>query len=356
MAGMVSRLTALETADAAEHSKPGDLAGPKPNALRTDPLEEPIPPLPGSLRGYPTPWVTEYDVLSYVYPLYTRGWGQSLNLWKVPPPKDAPPSSEDIENRQLDRYTMLLSARYRFQDYDSAASFFLKVASVAKSEDHHPSLHIEPGSPCTVTVTTQTHSARRPKWPEEAVPRPPRPPPREAPKTEESPPADVPKLASRRPALPSPTRIPGITLRDVRLAILVEEIYSIHFSSHLAALGRHIHSPNFRLSWFTMERIWKRQILLPGRETGRRERRRLFVERMMRGRFAGKAERGAQRRGEIRCYACRGDHHLGDCTKREHIVPRNACHYCNGMHWAVDCPVRNEKSIRRWQFQPDIVQ
>jgi hypothetical protein len=135
MAGMVSRLTALETADAAEHSKPGDLAGPKPNALRTDPLEEPIPPLPGSLRGYPTPWVTEYDVLSYVYPLYTRGWGQSLNLWKVPPPKDAPPNSEDIENRQLDRYTMLLSARYRFQDYDSAASFFLKVASVAKSED-----------------------------------------------------------------------------------------------------------------------------------------------------------------------------------------------------------------------------
>ena len=131
MAGMVSRLSALETGDAPEHSKPGDLAGPKPNALRENPLEEPIPPMPTSVRGYPTPWVTEYDVLSYVYPLYTRGWGQTLNLWNPPPPKGA----QDAQNRPLDRYTMLLSAQYRFQDYVSAASFFLKVASAVKAED-----------------------------------------------------------------------------------------------------------------------------------------------------------------------------------------------------------------------------
>ena len=160
MAGMVSRLTALETGDAPEHSKPGDLAGPKPNALRENPQEEPIPPIPASVRGYPTPWVTEYDVLSYVYPLYTRGWGQSLTLWKPPPQKEA-------RDRPLDRYTMLLSARYRFQDYVSAASFFLKVASAVKAEDVSvcPLLRLSsylltlPAAP-----SIRTHRAREPVY------------------------------------------------------------------------------------------------------------------------------------------------------------------------------------------------
>ncbi len=145
MAGMIARLSAL---DMGEHRpKPGDFSGPKPNALRDSPEEEPIPPLPSPLRGYPTPWLTEYDVLSYVYPLYTRGWGQSLKLWKPPPPK--------IEHKkpQLDRFTMLLSARYRFKDYESAASFFFKIAEAAKEEnvsarcDIHIALNNRPTAP-----------------------------------------------------------------------------------------------------------------------------------------------------------------------------------------------------------------
>lgn len=150
MAGMVSRLNALETGDAPEHFKPGDLAGPKPNALRENPLEEPIPPMPASVRGYPTPWVTEYDVLSYVYPLYTRGWGQSLNLWKPPPPKEA----QDTDNRPPDRYTMLLSAQYQFQDFASAASFFLKVASAVNAEDVSAHCH---AFRCTQTAGSTIH-------------------------------------------------------------------------------------------------------------------------------------------------------------------------------------------------------
>lgn len=144
--------------------------------------------------------------------------------------------------------------------------------------------------------------------------------------------------------------MPGITLRDVRLAILIEEIYSTQFSSHLATLGRHIHPPNARLSWFTMERIWKRQILFPGRETRRREKRRMFIELMIRRRLARREESEAEKRSNraIRCYACGGDHHIKDCRKREHIVPRVACHHCNEMHWTVDCPARKERSIRRW--------
>jgi hypothetical protein len=122
---MVSRLSALEKLEYTP--KTGDFSGPKPNALRDSPQEEPTPPLPSPLRGYPTPWLTEYDVLSYVYPLYTRGWGQSLKLWKPPPSKTAKP--------QLERYTMLLSARYRFQDYESATEFFLKIAAAANAEN-----------------------------------------------------------------------------------------------------------------------------------------------------------------------------------------------------------------------------
>ena len=144
MAEMVSRLAALETPDAADPSKPADLSGPKPNALRDNPEEEPIPPLPAPVRGYPTPWVTEYDVLSYVYPLYTKGWGQSLKLWTPPQPRkvraglpvkantgESEKGNEDARHR----YTMLLSARYNFKDYDSAVSFFLKLVKVAKAEN-----------------------------------------------------------------------------------------------------------------------------------------------------------------------------------------------------------------------------
>lgn len=178
-------------------------------------------------------------------------------------------------------------------------------------------------------MTTQTDSARRPTWDEEKAS-----------------PQQGPELSAF--VLPSPTRIPGITIRDVRLAILIEDIYSTQFKSHLTALGRTIHSANFRLSWFTMERIWKRQVLLPGRETGRRERRRLFVERLKKYRLEGKTSVPSN----IKCYACRGDHHLNDCTKREHIAPRNPCYYCNDMHWSVDCPIRATNYIRRWQFTP----
>ena len=74
----------------------------------------------------------------------------------------------------------------------------------------------------------------------------------------------------------------------------------------------------------------------------------MFIELMIRRRVARRVE-GEERRkggGVVRCYACAGDHHIRDCRKREHIAPRAACRHCGEMHWTVDCPARNERSIR----------
>ncbi|KAK2464351.1 hypothetical protein APHAL10511_003808 [Amanita phalloides] len=374
MADMVSRLAALESPAASDPSKPADLSGPKPNALRNNPQEEPIPPLPSPLRGYPTPWVTEYEVLSYVYPLYTRGWGQSLKLWKPPPPKVKPGNENNgLSNPEnvVERYTMLLSARYRFKDYNSAVSFFLRLARLAKTENHHPSVHIANGSPVTVTVTSQTDSARRPTWVEEqlssSTPEPaPSPIPTASSPAPSTPESSPPTAAPQPLSSPAPRKIPGITLRDVRLAILTETIYTTDFSSHLADLGRHIHPANFRLPWSTMERIWKRQIFLPKQETARRERRRLWVAQIVRRKQDARTEktmrtlrRRAYVHGEtlaIKCFACGGSHHVNDCPKRENVVPLGPCPYCKEMHWSADCPVRNARYIHLNQFQPDIMQ
>ena len=148
MADMVSDLEALKTPDAVDPSKPHQ-PGPKPNALKNFPEEEPIPPLPAPVKGWPTPWITEYDVLNYMYPLYTRGWGQSLKPWNPPPPKAKTNVKETgleqkekiSEKFQTDpaqdsrkRYTMLLSAKYKFEDYGSAVDFFLMLVEVAKAE------------------------------------------------------------------------------------------------------------------------------------------------------------------------------------------------------------------------------
>ncbi|KAF8624635.1 hypothetical protein AX15_005789 [Amanita polypyramis BW_CC] len=367
MEEIVHRLSALETPDAADPSKPADLSSPKPNALQQNPREEPLPPLPAPVRGYPTPWVTEHDVLSYVYPLYTRGWGQSLKLWTPPPQPDKAKlgketSTEEKKASTRNRQTVLLSARYRFKDYGSATSFFLKLVKVAKSENHHPSVHIANGNPFTVTVTTQTDSARRPTWVEEeevqaALPPPPPPSDAAAEAARETTSSLPPKTAPASPL--APLNLPGVTLRDVRLAILTETIYNTDFSSHLTSLGRHIHPANFRLSWSTMERIWKRQVFLPsGGETGRKEKQRRWVEQRIKRSQAGVEERktvikvstggGARVDGRkgVKCYACGEEHHIKDCQKREQIKPQGPCPHCQEMHWVVDCPVKPAKRVR----------
>ncbi|KIL66372.1 hypothetical protein M378DRAFT_10084 [Amanita muscaria Koide BX008] len=357
---MVSQLMMLETPSVTDSSKPRH-SGPKPNALKDSPEEEPIPPLPAPVKGYPTPWITQYDVLTYVYPLYTRGWGQSLKPWKPPPPKTRPGNGkgskageeEEKKNEERERYTMLFSAKYKFKDYDSVVEFFLKLVKVAKAENHHPSVIIANGSPFTVTVTTQTDSARRPTWVEEEQPQPRQHPPQPASSESSKPSPGESELIPAGTVSPpistrAPYKIPGLTIRDVRLAILTETVYTTHFASHLSCLGRHIHPANFRLSWDSMERIWKRQVLLPGAETGRRERREKWLEERVRR----KRERNkAKNKSRLKCYACNGNHHVNDCTKRAEIKPQSHCPYCKEFHWSIDCPVRAAKHINQEQLE-----
>ncbi|KAF8634268.1 hypothetical protein AX17_004225 [Amanita inopinata Kibby_2008] len=378
MADMISQLAALETSDTIDSATIIFPPSEKPNALRERPEVEPIPPLPAPVRGYPTPWVTEFDVLNFVYPLYTRGWGQSLVSWK-PPAKSSPARigiraqrwADNGEKEQTEdtreRYTMLLSAKYRFQDYDSAVQFFLKVVEVARTENHHPSIQIANGTPFTVTVTTQTDSARRPLWVDEqdlsSSSSPPPPPPPAPPPPEPEPMAIDPTIATEAasdttsqshpqpqpqapPPLRAPSIIPGVTQRDIRLAVLVEKIYQSNYASHIASLGRHIHPTNFRLSWPSMERIWKRQVLMPNKESVRRERRRIWVENLIRKKTEASEAKRAVRATPI-CFACGEEHHLRSCPKREEIPPRNPCSYCDEMHWSVDCPVRQAQVAER---------
>jgi len=140
-----------------------------------------------------------------------------------------------------------LSAEYAFKKFDQAVKFMGDVGAIAHDEDvrlhlsyitsfpynlrtwglcytlqHHPStITITHGRKTTkVSLVTQTHAAKRP-----------------APAPSSSPPV----IGESAELPPSYVRVPGITMRDVRFAILVESHYGAGYESE-ELLGDKVHA------------------------------------------------------------------------------------------------------------------
>lgn len=201
---------------------PGNLNVSHPT-FKPNPLPQ-IPALPPPAQGWPTPWLGRSGIEEYLHPLYKRGWKPSVQ-----------------ESSVKGKESTFLSAEYAFKKFDEAVKFVGDVGVIAHDEDvrlsllsltvpsfpthalgvsvymlqHHPSTITITHSKKTtkVSLVTQTHAAKRP--------------------------APAPAESAESP--PSYVRVPGITIRDVRFAILVESHYGAGYESE-EVLGDKVHA------------------------------------------------------------------------------------------------------------------
>ncbi|KAF8894324.1 hypothetical protein CPB84DRAFT_1782794 [Gymnopilus junonius] len=148
-------------------------SNPPERALGLPNLELP-PPIPHISRT--TALLTKPEAVNYLYPLYCRGW-----VIKSMVPNDG--------FNDPDRKSPFLVGKFTVKGPKSARQLLRDLLSIEDQEKQHVSFELWSGKRPVITVTTQTHSAR--KSPElEAV----------------------------------NSTEPGITLRDIRFAVLLEKV------------------------------------------------------------------------------------------------------------------------------------
>ncbi|KAI0649202.1 hypothetical protein C8Q79DRAFT_498317 [Trametes meyenii] len=140
----------------------------------------PVSNLPDLPRAppYPCPFLTEEETDTYLEPLYARAW-----------------VSQDYESSHKSTLTKELAKRFTFPDTQALGRFLQDLKVITDSENHHALQDVSQDPP-SVIIKVHTHSALRPASY-----------------------AEEPRRARVQP---------GITLRDVRFAYLVEERYSTY--------------------------------------------------------------------------------------------------------------------------------
>ncbi|KDQ27546.1 hypothetical protein PLEOSDRAFT_158572 [Pleurotus ostreatus PC15] len=152
--------------------------------------------LPDRVSGWPTPWITAEDFERYMGVLYNNGWGIHFSSAYSKPSKSHP-----------SRVVPELFKMYHFDRDEFAAKFVEDLKELMSEENHHCVLRV---ANTQVTIYTHTHSAR-------------------------------PALGSKN--------APGITLRDVRFAMLVDLLRSTESVARDAGdtSSGHVQFPN--LTW-----------------------------------------------------------------------------------------------------------
>lgn len=220
----------------------------------------PLPELPDKPK-YPCPYLTDAEITTYLVPLYKRGWTvQSSN-------KAARQGHPSVAPALVKRFLFLKQRGY------ANLQFTEDIERFQKDEDHHCSVFRRG---MALVLRTHTHTAR-----------------------------PLPLVG-----VPHPLKVrPGITLRDVRLAILVERAFEVH-------LVRGTGDPR------TM-RADTRPAMCP-----------LTMQDMEERRLPYDAIR--HRQG---CPVCGSKKHLkGECPLQYEVKPRRLCVRCGEMHWDFQCP------------------
>ncbi|KZT02569.1 uncharacterized protein LAESUDRAFT_762696 [Laetiporus sulphureus 93-53] len=142
-----------------------------------------LPSLPET-PPYPCPYLDDVEIVEYLEPLYSCGWYVG--------------SSRDVKFESFPRAAPELVKRFRFtkQHRSLAMQFVRDINEIQIKEDHHATLVITQG---VISVRTHTHSAR---------------------------PRAVSDSAQSR------KNVPGVTLRDVRLAMLIEKAFRPYLDRH----------------------------------------------------------------------------------------------------------------------------
>ncbi|KAI0072050.1 hypothetical protein K474DRAFT_1775748 [Panus rudis PR-1116 ss-1] len=222
-----------------------------------------LPPLP-SKPPYPCPHLTQAGVAELLTPLYHRRWTITRVVLKE--------QSKEKPNQEV-KHPLALTKTFEFQGFNAAANFFQNVLTrIVRSENHHPKITID-GS--VVTVELHTHSA-------------------------------VPSTSESTPVKP----FPGVTARDVRFAILLEQSL-VNEDGQPSSIGLSL-----------KEGTWEPTIA---------------IDRKFQPISLDRVKQKWRRVKRNKCLACGGEHKIAECTTRQQFEPFRPCKLCGGKHWIFDC-------------------
>ncbi|KAI0359947.1 hypothetical protein OH77DRAFT_1419322 [Trametes cingulata] len=138
-----------------------------------------LPELP-SAPPYPCPFLTDEEIVTYLVPLYSRGWSVQ--------PSDPGPKKKPAPE---------LVKQFVVSGPEALEALHRHIGDITQSENHHAELTTTT-APMSLVVKVHTHSGLRP---------------------------------ASQPDEPRRARVqPGITLRDVRFAYLLEERFEAYMS------------------------------------------------------------------------------------------------------------------------------
>ncbi|KZV93403.1 transcriptional coactivator/pterin dehydratase [Exidia glandulosa HHB12029] len=209
---------------------------PAPSVGPSRPLK-PLPSLPPA-PPYPCPLITQEELDEYLIPLYDHDWRVAVkdNLFG-------------------------LQRRINITKYKFVLEFVNELAEYAKAESHHPEITFTYSS---VTVRLLTHSA------------------------------------TSHPSGENPEPTQGITMRDVRLAILTERL-----------VERFLDAGYIGAKTFAVGRV-PYNVEALGAVFGRRE---------------------------LACFICQQPGHKpNECPQRFTTPPNQPCTLCGDLHWRFLCP------------------
>ncbi|KAJ4467245.1 hypothetical protein J3R30DRAFT_3579162 [Lentinula aciculospora] len=173
-----------------------------------------LPPIPLGSEDRPTPWLNVSEMLRYFVPLITstpwRGYTTRTVIRRSlrRNPKRAPEKDEPVGNG------LVLTANYFFSEIAHASEFAAEVKNIAREEKHHPSppsVFNNSGTDATVKRVAQV--AIRINTHEACVPE------------------EISELGSsvHPVAFPKSLKVPGVTMRDIRFAMLVDQLFRDQF-------------------------------------------------------------------------------------------------------------------------------
>ncbi|KII92608.1 hypothetical protein PLICRDRAFT_172680 [Plicaturopsis crispa FD-325 SS-3] len=214
------------------------------------------------------PLITQQELDQYVKPLYKHHWGIQTTVRSSRGGDDAK------------KVVPQLVRRFLFSRYQAAADFVQKVSAIAIAEDHHPVLSLAFNE---VHVSTYTHRTN--------------------------------------------DNAPGITVLDIRLAILASRLFEETFA---VAGGGAKQTPSASL---------RPQRERPGKISALQEELAEESARLNTNVVDDKAKKP--------CVIC-GEWHFPRHCPRKHIVPpQKPCSFCGEMHWRTNCPHLRKRSDGR---------
>ncbi|KAL1746421.1 hypothetical protein HDZ31DRAFT_62203 [Schizophyllum fasciatum] len=207
--------------------------------------------------------------------------------------------------------------QYPFSSYDAALEFVNKVGRIASGELHHPEMTVTSSNNVLLWMTT--HSARPGReWAATS----------EATSSNQDDSATSAKDKAVKP--PHLRKVPGLTRRDSRLAVLIENLYNSEYSSgSVPGVGREpfaVRASSRTIREHLIAQIYGRSMTAP-------------TDPVLDDDFAPVPS----------CAACGGEHPVSACEMRAQHPPRIPCQNCGEghHHWVVDCPQDAEYHAKR---------